>query len=331
MLRRCWSALAPFRCDRAWRPAVPLVPPGHDCASASGSRASQHCHVRTWCDNGTMNNYTTTHDGVPASSASISNWRGRYGAGLLAFIAVPFLLAGCGSMSQAAGGYNHDNTCPDNTLITILDFDLTASGRDEAVLAERLDDAQIEIERTGDCGGRLIAGAHSNSSAATVTLLDIELHPEGATEIARDRKLGPLVDDTMEQLRSEIDTAMDRLPADGSDLTAAVRFVADQASRHASDDTTIDVTIYTDAISNVGPLALNEPAVTLDDAARTAEAAPDPATPGINELRIEGVGHVAGTNQPPSDFVEVITAQAHAYLDRTGATHTDALTALVSR
>jgi hypothetical protein len=107
--------------------------------------------------------------------------------------------------------------------------------------------------------------------------------------------------------------------------------VSDQASRHASGDTTIDVTIYTDAISNVGPLALNEPGVTLDNAARTAAAAPDPATNGIDELRIEGVGHVAGTNQPPSDFVDVVTAQALAYLERAGATHTDALTALVSR
>jgi hypothetical protein len=208
---------------------------------------------------------------------------------------------------------------------------LTASGRDEPVLGERLDDAQIEIERTGDCGGRLMAGAHSNSSAATVTLLDVELHPEGATEIARDRALGPLVDKTMEQLRTELDAAMDHLPADGSDLTAALRFVADQAGRHAAADTTIDVTVYTDAISNAGPLALNEPDVTLDDATRTAAEAPDPAVAGVNELRIEGVGHVAGTNQPPSDYVDVIAAQAGAYLERTGAAHTDALTALVGR
>lgn len=274
-----------------------------------------------------MNNNTRS-DLTPTTARS--RRRSRTAAMALTILAA-VVLAACGSMSHAAGGYDYDDTCPDNTLLTIVDFDLTASGRDEALLAERLDDAQIEIERTADCGGRLIAGAHSNSSAATVTLLDIELHPEGATEIARDRKLGPLVDDTMDQLRSEIEAAMDRLPADGSDLTAAMRFVSDQASRHASDTTTIDVTIYTDAISNVGPLALNEPGATLDDAARTAAAAPDPATAGINELRIEGVGHVAGTNQPPSDYVDVITTQTRAYLDRTGATHTDALTALVGR
>ena len=274
-----------------------------------------------------MNNTTIT-DLTPTTPRSQRRSRA---AAMAMTVLTAVVLAACGSMSHGAGGYDYDDTCPDNTLLTILDFDLTASGRDEALLAERLDDAQIEIERTADCGGRLIAGAHSNSSAATVTLLDIELHPEGATEIARDRKLGPLVDQTMAQLRTEIDAAMDRLPADGSDLTAAMRFVSDQASRHASDNTTIDVTIYTDAISNVGPLALNDPGVTVDDAARTAAEAPDPATAGINELRIEGIGHVAGTNQPPSDYVEVITTQTGAYLDRTGATHTDALTALVSR
>jgi hypothetical protein len=281
-----------------------------------------------------MHSNTTTQGEASAPSTSTNNRRrGRFVPGVLAVAAVLAVvaLAACGSMSQSASGYDYDNTCPENNLLTILEFDLTASGRDEAVLAERLDDAQIDVERTGDCGGRLIAGAHSNSSAATVTLLDVELHPEGATEIARDRKLGPLVDDTMEQLRSEVDAALDRLPADGSDLTAALRFVSDQSSRHASGDTTIDVTIYTDAISNVGPLALNDPRVTPDDAARTAAAAPDPITEGINDLRIEGVGHVAGSNQPPSDFVDVITAQALAYIDRTGATRTDALTALVSR
>jgi len=272
-----------------------------------------------------MNNNTST-DQTPTTPR-----RRPRTAALATAVLTTVVLAACGSMSHAAGGYDYDDTCPDNTLLTILAFDLTASGRDQALLAERLNDAQIEIERTADCGGRLIAGAHSNSSAATVTLLDVELHPEGATEIARDRKLGPLVDNTMNQLRSEIDTAMDRLPADGSDLTAAMRFISDHTSRHASDNTTIDVTIYTDAISNVGPLAINDPDATHDDATRTAAAAPDPTTAGINELRIEGVGHVAGTNQPPSDYVEIITTQTSAYLDRTGATHTDALTTLVSR
>ncbi len=282
-----------------------------------------------------MQSNTTIQGEASASSTSTINrrqWRFVVPGVLAAATALAVVaLAACGSMSHSANGYDYDDTCPDHSLLTILEFDLTASGRDEAVLAERLDDAQIEVERTGDCGGRLIAGAHSNSSAATVTLYDVELHPEGATEIARDRKLGPMVDDAVEQLRSEIDAALNRLSADGSDLTAALRFVSDQASRHASDDTTIDVTIYTDAISNVGPLALNEPGVTLDDAARTAAAAPDPITEGINELRIEGAGHVAGSNQPPTDFVDVISAQALAYLERTGAAHTDVLTAVVSR
>jgi hypothetical protein len=52
---------------------------------------------------------------------------------------------------------------------------------------------------------------------------------------------------------------------------------------------------------------------------------------GVNDLRIEGVGHVAGANQPPSDFVEVITVQATTYLERTGAARTDAITSLVGR
>jgi hypothetical protein len=307
---------------------------------ASQSPAPAHPLDSGHRENVTMNitTTTTTHPptGASASRAPLRRRPSQKRALILWASCAAFAvatLAACGSMSQAVGesGYSYDASCPDNDLITILDFDLSDSGRDRNLLAERLDDAQIEIERTGDCGGRLIAGAHSTSSAATVTLLDVELHPEGATEIARDRKLEPLVTDTMKQLRAEIDAAMDRLPADGSDLTAGFQFIADQASRHASNKTTIDATLYTDAISNTGPLALNEPDATVDAAKRTAASAPDPSVSGINELRIEGVGHVAGKNQPPSDFVEVITTQVNAYLARTDATTTDALTALVGR
>lgn len=259
---------------------------------------------------------------------SIHNPSGQIGRRfrlIAATLMLPLLIAACG-LAETGGDYSY--TCPeadngDDSFLEVLAFlDLSASGRDEAILADRLDVLQVELERVADCEGRATVIGFTSSTAAHSVLLDREFHAEGATEIARDRDIPELIGPAMDEIRENIEIALDKLPADGTDVNAIFLLAADRLGS-VNSASTVELYGFTDGITTAGDSNLNQPELTSEQAVELAHLATATDLTGISRVEIRGVGKVAADAQPPSDYVNAITAHVTELCRRATST-TDA-------
>jgi hypothetical protein len=220
------------------------------------------------------------------------------------------LLTACG---LTAGSSDYDYSCPEDTNgdalpLAVLGFlDLSASGRSEPILSERLDTLQVELERVADCEGRATVIGFSDSTASNVVLLDRHFDAEGATEVARDRDIPDTINTSMDDIRANIDGALKRLPADGTDVSAMFVLAADQLSG-LDQGTAIEMYAFTDGISTAGSVNLNDPELTPSTAVELADAAVQVDLSRLVRIDVRGIGKVAGDVQPPTDYVAAVSA-----------------------
>ena len=223
---------------------------------------------------------------------------------LVAAMTLSMLAAACG-LASTDGDYTHSCPKSDNgesaDLEALTFLDLSASGRDEAILANRLDVLQVELERVADCEGRATVIGFTSSTAAHSVLLDRVFHAEGATEIARDRDIPDQIAIAMDELRENVDLALDKLPADGTDVNAIFLLAADRL-RSLDPASVVEIYGFTDGITTVGDINLNQADLTQERAIELAHAAEAADLTGVARIEIRGVGKVAANTQPPSDL-----------------------------
>lgn len=225
-------------------------------------------------------------------------------------------LAGCSSVGSSSGDYDYD--CPDGGLVQVTLMNLSNGARDEVITGERLDAVQVDVERAFDCEARFTLAAWSSSSASTVVLFEGDLATAGASEIGRDRKIGEAVDEVMAEIRTELEAALSTIDGSTSDMTAAFAIAADRFQT-APAEAQKRLTILADGISTTGTAENNSPTLTEEEMIALARTLRPVDLAGV-EVAILGVGRIAGTEQPPEDYVAKLRVYLEEMCGLTGAT-----------
>lgn len=224
-------------------------------------------------------------------------------------------LVGCSTTGE---GGAYDFECPAEPLVQLSVIDVSESGRDEKLIAERLDAVQADAEFVTDCDGTFVVRAASGSVANAELLFSGRLGTSGATEIGRDRKIAAAVEETMLEIRENLNVALSRATPQGNDLIAMFAIVADVAAQFVDQEVDLRATLYTDAISTTGAAAINEPNLNRTEILDIVAAQRLPRLDGLS-LSIRGVGRVGGAVQPPQDYVDTVTDYARGMCEATAA------------
>lgn len=224
-------------------------------------------------------------------------------------------LVGCAAGSGSSA-YNYD--CPEQGLVEVALLDVSASGRNDVVLAERLDATQVAAEKAADCDAKFIAIAWSGSSSSSKVLFSGGIPIAGATEIGRDRKIPEAVSGVMGDVRANLTTAMREIDGDNSDLAGAFYLLGDVRSTSASQGELLEASVFTDAISTGGNTRINDPGLTKD---RIESIVAQQSLPGLDgaKISVRGVGRVAGVAPPPQDYIQLVQEYASGMCMKTGA------------
>jgi hypothetical protein len=214
-------------------------------------------------------------------------------------------LAGCGS-AGAAGDLAElvrlAETCPDAELAAYVGVDFSDTARAETLTRDRQAAVEGEAERVAVCGGTFKVVAFSSSTAATVTLFDGRLEPEGATQNAQLRRVDRTLEPVKQQILAEWDKAETTLPGDGSDVVGQFTLAAEFFAQRP--DAAHRAVFLTDGVQTTGAVVLNTadftPAVATDLASKLTL----PDLTGA-DVTVAGLGRVAG-EPPPSEFVDAL-------------------------
>jgi hypothetical protein len=244
--------------------------------------------------------------------------------------AAAVLVAACGDQAQQAQRAQAEQehieqlaqTCPQGSrLAGLVDVDLSGTGRDTTLFAARKTVIEDEVRRVATCSGHLRVTAFSSSAAATKTVFNGELHPDGATEIARHRRVPDLVTNTMSLVNDGLGKAGAELPSDGSDIMAVFGLAQEHIDQlnAGRDEFQLDLQVLTDGVQTTGVL-LNTPgltsAVAIDLATRLPAA---PSFPSGTVVTISGLGKVAGP-PPPTSYVDALKSFYSTFCHRTTPT-----------
>lgn len=226
------------------------------------------------------------------------------------------MTAGCSSMGASSGDYDYD--CPDGGLVQVTLLNLSNGARDEIITDERLDAVQVDVERSFDCDAQYTLAAWSSSSASTTVLFEGELSTAGASEIGRDRKIEEAVDEVMGEIRTALEKAFASVDGSKSDMTAAFSIAADRFQT-APAGSGKRLTILADGISTTGSAENNSPTLTEEEMIALAQTLRPVDLSGV-DIAILGVGRIAGTEQPPEDYVAKLRVYLTEMCGLTGAT-----------
>lgn len=224
-------------------------------------------------------------------------------------------LAGC---SVGSGSTTFDYECPEGDLTVAVLLDVSASGRNDTIMEERLNSLQVSAEKAADCDASLVAIAWSGSSSSSKTLYSGEIPIAGATEIGRDRKIPEAVKTVMSEVRDNLSVALKEIPGDKSDFAGAFYLLGDVVASRTGTDAVVEAEILTDAISTGGNARINDPSLTAERVRAIVEAQKLPSLEGIG-VNVRGVGRVAGVTPPPQDYIQLVQEYASGMCERTGA------------
>ncbi len=219
--------------------------------------------------------------------------------------------------AEVGGGGTFDYECPETPLLQVSLLDVSASGRNETILVERLDAIQVDAEKVADCDGELIVVAWAGPSSASDILFSGAIPVAGATEIGKDRKIPEAVEKAMGELRANLQISLGRLSPDNSDLIGGFYLLSDLVTGKGAGKA-VTAHLFTDGISTSGAIVTN--AATLNQAVvdRLVSEQTMPALEGI-EIRLYGIGRVAVDVQPPQDFIQLVQNYSAAICGKTGA------------
>ncbi len=232
--------------------------------------------------------------------------------------ACSLIVASCsGSIGAGSGGFDYE--CPEGaSLVQVSLIDLSKGGLDEALIGERLDSIQVDAERTADCDGSLVVVSWAGSSASAEVLFDGPVPVAGATEIGKDRKIPGAVTKVMEEVRASLNGAIETSGQQGGDLVGAFTVIADVVGREGGDDRAVWVNVYTDGVSTSGDAPVNDPNLSQSDVDSLVAAQNMPGLEGVT-IALRGIGRVAGSVQPPQDYIDLVQTYAMGLCEATGA------------
>jgi hypothetical protein len=210
--------------------------------------------------------------------------------------------------------------CPkDTTLAEYAAVDVTASDQSDTITAARNAALTDLLTQAAVCNGRVRIDAFTGSAAAHQVVYDHPLQPEGATQIARLRKVEDLVTEQMTTIKTGIADASHVLPADSSDPVAQFGLAAEWADQLAeTEQVHLTVDLLTDGMATTG-IVLNTPALTTTAAAADLAAHTPVATlPADAQVQVSGLAKTAGT-PAPTPYVEALKTYYAAVCAKTGA------------
>lgn len=222
--------------------------------------------------------------------------------GILALGVTAGLLAGCTTTRIERVP---DRDCPPQPPLVYGALDVSDSARGEAVLAERLASVEEVLTETAICGGRARVVAFTASSAATQTLLDRDLKPDGATRRAQLRRVPKLVDESMAEIRAALPAAAERLPGGGTDVLAQLRLANEFRGAMDAAGRPLRIVVWTDGVAS-SPPELNSASLDAGMAESLANAWPAEDLMG-SEVTFAGIGRTAGA-LPPTPYVDALKA-----------------------
>ncbi|TDU06604.1 hypothetical protein EDD99_5167 [Streptomyces sp. 846.5] len=235
-------------------------------------------------------------------------------------LAMAAALTACGGSSSPSRELAQDKqilaTCNVSAPpATDIQIDGTGSSAAQNITNERMTAIQAIVRETAICSGRLRVSVFSSSSAATTTLLDEPLSPYGATDNARLKRVGAMVDDTMTQIRNAYGPAVAALPGGGSDITAQYR-LASEWIRQVGGNFRLHLFMLTDGFQNIG-IHLDTGPLSKDELAELADDTAMPKLPNASVV-VAGLGRVVGA-PPRSDVVEGLVDYYNALCHKSGA------------
>ncbi|MEY4605902.1 MAG: hypothetical protein RLY45_662 [Actinomycetota bacterium] len=234
---------------------------------------------------------------------------------MLVAIAAP-AIASCSAVSGEASEYNF--ACDAAPPVQLSLVDISTSGRDIDILAERLNAVQVDAERVADCDGEITIVAWGGSASTSEVLFQGQIRVVGASEIGRDRKIPAAVDAVMDEVRQSLATVLGSRASGGHDLLAAFSIVSDFVRAAGGTDANIAVSIYADGVSTEGSADINRPGLSE---ARLEELIAEQTMPDLSGVPISmfGVGRLGGTDKPPQQVVDLTQAYAQMLCEATGA------------
>lgn len=234
---------------------------------------------------------------------------------MLLAVAAP-AVAACSAVGGEASEYNF--TCDAAPPVHLSLIDISTSGRDIDILAERLNAVQVDAERVADCDGEITVVAWGGSASTSEVLFQGQIRVVGASEIGRDRKIPAAVDAVMEEVRQSLGSVLTSRASGGHDLLAAFSIVSDFVRAAGRGDANIAVSIYADGVSTEGSADINRPGLSE---ARLEELIAEQTMPDLSGVPISmfGVGRLGGTDKPPQQVVDLTQVYAQMLCEATGA------------
>lgn len=190
---------------------------------------------------------------------------------------------------------------------------LDVSGDRLSVAAEpgRLAPVRELAERVAVCGGHLRIEVFAGSASATAAVYDSELHAPGATENARLRRVPKMVDEVMNTVTTQLDSAAATLPRNGTDVLAqfglSSEYVVQLGAHMGSDQAryVLALVITTDG-AQTAPPSLADPGLTAPEAVELAGPVTVPNLAGA-DVRLTDVGKAVGRSLP-TGYVDALKA-----------------------
>ncbi|MEU8860916.1 hypothetical protein [Streptomyces umbrinus] len=235
-------------------------------------------------------------------------------------LAIAASVTACGVGSSAHGQLAQDKqtlaSC-DASAPPAADIQIDGSGSSasQTITEERMAAVEEIVRTTAICAGRLRVLVFSSSSAAATTLFDEPLVLHGATDNARLKRVSPLVEGVMTQIRASYEPAVSNLPGGGSDITGQYRLAREWAEQVG--DHRLHLYLLTDGFETVGGLNLYKKALTKQETSELASRLVVPRLTGAS-VTVAGLGRVAGS-PPPSKVAEGLVTFYDALCQKSGA------------
>lgn len=209
--------------------------------------------------------------------------------------------------------------CPDGLKINDYEaLDGSGTTQSKEIAREYLAYVKSRVERVAVCGGHTQIVAFGTNSI-TVPIYESDLAVEGATDLARLRRVPALVDEVMAEVTKNYPPAVALLPKGGTDVTGLLRLLEEaQALRP---DMELEASIMTDGLNNQGVVI--DRVLSPEEATALADTVTVPKLTG--SVAIIGIGRVAG-DPLSSAFIAGMKVFYTRLLERTGASSIFVLT-----
>ncbi|HMR85999.1 MAG TPA: hypothetical protein PKC31_00865 [Candidatus Nanoperiomorbaceae bacterium] len=254
----------------------------------------------------------------------------RYRPVRMASLVLALVVTGCSALAGQATGelgrmQSLSSGCPGQPLLTEVDKDVSGSQNDPAIEVATLVVVRSLVEESVACAaqtsrGHLTVRLFATNASQTATLLDTDIVVDGATDIARQRRVvrEQLAERLFEQVTSGYADAVAALPRNGSDVLARFALAGEaerQLEQMTGSDWALQLVVLTDGFSST-PTGLSKVTAAVDAeelAARTRTNAP-PGLESAWRVSLVGVGRSAGNTQPDSSRIEAVKAFWRDYL-----------------